>query len=224
MIKLCIFDLDGTLIDSLADLAAACNNALTECGLGTHETEEYRYYVGNGVIRLIERIIPPGKISPGVKDKMIALFNEYYHENYNVYTRPYEGMIPTLDSLCREGILCAVVSNKPEEFTNTIVKEFFGSRFFAVKGNIPGTPVKPDPAGVKKVMELVSEKLGAPLSGDEVLMIGDSSVDIMTAKNAEIKSVGCTWGFREEKELSDSGADYIVHAPEEILTIPGIAR
>lgn len=213
MIKTAIFDLDGTLINTLADLAAACNYALEECGFPSHETEEYRYFVGNGVIRLIERIIPPGKLSPGVSDRIHVLFDKYYHEHYNVFSKPYDGIEDTLDTLIKGGVKCAVVSNKPDEFTNIIIKEYFGGRFFCVRGNIPGTAVKPDPAGVRYVLD------EAGVNTDEAVMIGDSAVDMETAKNAGIKSIGCLWGFRDEKELRESGADMLAHSPSELTKL-----
>ena len=213
MIKLVIFDLDGTLIDSLNDLADASNKALAECGYPPHAVERYRFFVGNGVIRLIECILPENARTEDNIRKVHEGFDKYYSQGYNVHTRPYKGIRELLDHLHEQGIMTAVASNKPDGFTQLIVKEMLGDSFDCVCGKKDGFEKKPDPGIIFHIME----KLG--VSPEEVLLAGDSDVDIHTAHNAHIKSIGCTWGFRPREELEEAGADNIVDSPDKILSI-----
>lgn len=213
MLKLIIFDLDGTLVNSLDDLGNACNSALERFGYPVHSIEEYRYFVGDGVSALIERALPEGERSPGNAERVREVFNGIYEKTYNRLTKPYDGIIPLLERLREKGMLTAVASNKPDGFTRKITDSMFGELLDFASGKKDGFEKKPDPAIVLHIMD----KLGA--KPDETLIAGDSSVDMHTAANAGCKSIGCTWGFRTLKELTDSGADYIAHSPDDIFSI-----
>ena len=209
--KLAIFDLDGTLVDSLGDLADACNNGLKKMGYPVHELEKYRYFVGDGVLKLVERILPEDKRSEENISALKAEFDSYYNVHYADKTHPYDGIVSLLDALSAKGVKLAVASNKPDEFTKSVVKVFFEGKFDMVLGKCPDTEKKPAPDILLKIMDALD------VSADETVMIGDTNVDIRTAKNAGVSSIGCLWGFRTMEELEQAGADNIVSSPNEIL-------
>ena len=214
MIKAAIFDLDGTLLNTLEDVVNACNYALKKCNFKTHSIEEYKVFVGDGRSKLIERIVPDEyKGNDEVKNKVLRLFDEYYSEHMLDMTKPYEGICEMLKSLKEKGVKLAVVSNKPDEFVGGIVKKYFGDTFEIVHGQRTNYPVKPDPTTVYEVIESFGIKL------NESIYVGDSNVDIYTAKNAKVKSIGVAWGFRGEEELREAGADYIVYDSNEITEL-----
>ena len=210
MYKAVIFDLDGTLLDTLEDLANACNYALVECGFPIHGLEKYRRFVGDGRYKLIERIIPENSKTPEVIDKVLSLYDEYYEEHMMDMTRPYAGIIELLDGLKAKGLKLAVVSNKPHEFTTKVVKVFFENRLQLIFGQRVNFPTKPDPGTIFEVIE------NFKITPEECIYVGDSNVDIMTAKNAGVKSVGVAWGFRGKEELETEGADFIVSTVKEL--------
>ena len=213
MIKLAIFDLDGTLVNSLYDLADAVNKALSDNGLPAHKYEEYRYFVGNGAKKLIERALPAGS-GQAVCDKVHAEFSANYHANCLAKTKPYDGIVELLGKLRAMGVECAVASNKPDEFSAYIVESIFGKGVFSlIRGKRDGTPVKP----ARDIIDDIAAELGCGL--DTAVMIGDSNVDVETAHNAGIKCIGCTWGFRGEAELKQAGADRIAYKPSDIADI-----
>ena len=213
MIKSIIFDLDGTLLNTIEDLANACNYALTTLGYKTHEVEKYKTFVGNGRYKLVERMLPEDRRDMDNIEKSLQLFDTYYEKHMIDMTKPYDGIMEMLDSLINRGINIAVVSNKPHEFTTEVVKNYFGDRFKVVYGHKKNTKEKPDPWAVLEVIEEFN------VNKDECLYIGDSEIDINTAKNAGVKSVGVEWGFRGKGELEAAGANYIVNKPEQILEI-----
>lgn len=214
MIKAAIFDLDGTLLNTLEDVVNACNYALKKCNFKTHSIEEYKVFVGDGRSKLIERIVPDEyKGNDEVKNNVLRLFDEYYSEHMLDMTKPYEGICEMLKSLKEKGVKLAVVSNKPDEFVGGIVKKYFGDTFEIVHGQRTNYPVKPDPTTVYEVIEYFGIKL------NESIYVGDSNVDIYTAKNAKVKSIGVAWGFRGEEELREAGADYIVYDSNEITEL-----
>ena len=214
MIKAAIFDLDGTLLNTLEDVVNACNYALKKCNFKTHSIEEYKVFVGVGRSKLIERIVPDEyKGNDEVKNKVLRLFDEYYSGHMLDMTKPYEGICEMLKSLKEKGVKLAVVSNKPDEFVGGIVKKYFGDTFEIVHGQRTNYPVKPDPTTVYEVIEYFGIKL------NESIYVGDSNVDIYTAKNAKVKSIGVAWGFRGEEELREAGADYIVYDSNEIAEL-----
>lgn len=206
------FDLDGTLLNTLDDLAAAGNYALGRLGLPAYDTDRYRYFVGNGIPKLIERILPENA-NEQLKVKCHAYFSEYYAAHSEDKTKPYAGIPELLDKLYSLGVKTVVITNKDHVYAVELMRKYFGDRITAVYGSRPGTPNKPDPYWVNKA---VSE-LGAVKS--EILYVGDSGVDMQTASNAGLESAGVLWGFRDEKELLDNGAHKICKEPFDILTI-----
>ncbi|MBQ5648104.1 MAG: HAD family hydrolase [Alistipes sp.] len=212
--KLAIFDLDGTLLNTIGDLAEACNYMLSLRGLGTHTREEYRFMVGNGILNLVKRALPEDKRN----DEYVAAarldFLNYYTTHIDRHTHPYEGICEVLRRLQNEGWTMAVASNKFDEGTQKLVRGMFPDIHFAVVyGNREGFPLKPDAS----LLELIMKECGA--TAETTYMIGDSGVDIQCAKNAGVHSIGCTWGFRPRTELEEYHADYIVDTPAEILQI-----
>jgi phosphoglycolate phosphatase len=211
LVELCVFDLDGTLVNSLEDLANSTNFALKKYGFGTYPVEKYRYFVGDGVPMLIKRALGEND-TPQAEEAMLAEFNAYYNEHYADHTRPYEGNIEMLRALRQRGIKCAVLSNKPDEFVKIIIKKILPEIDFEwVQGKAEGFPKKPDPTALNFIMQ----KLG--VKKEDVLYIGDSNVDVKTGKNAGVRTCGVLWGFRERDELEKAGADIIISKPQEII-------
>ncbi len=213
MTKLCIFDLDGTLINSLQDLAEAMNFALQNSGFPTHPTEDYRQLVGSGVSVLADRAV--GECQPytaAVKDRILSDFSDYYTVHCLDHTRPYPGIDRLLQQLRQNGILCAVNSNKPDAFTKAIVDRLFPSKpFAAIRGKVDGCERKPSPEGALAIMKL------ADCTPENTVYIGDSNVDGQTAANAGVRFYGVSWGFRSVQELLQSGAAAVAESPEELL-------
>lgn len=213
MKKLCIFDLDGTLINSLEDLADSVNYVLKKYGLAAHKVEQYQYFVGDGLRILIQRAsAQSGVFLPDVQiDQMKQEFDRYYRSHLLHKTKPYEGILDLLARLKRDRLKTAVLSNKPDEFVQVIVPNLFPARSFdLVLGQSAATPRKPDPTGVLQILKATGAKK------EETLYIGDSSTDIRTANNAGVFSIGVTWGFRPREELEANGASVIVDSPKEI--------
>lgn len=212
MKRLVIFDLDGTLLNTIDDLAVAVNYALGQCGYPLHDVCEYPMFVGNGISKLLERALPEEVRSEAVMQRMRQLFLYYYDEHNAVYTRPYEGIADLLECLCRRGVMLAVASNKYQSATEALVAHYFPAiKFVAVLGQRDNVPVKPHPAIVNDILSI------ADVAPDEVLYVGDSDVDMRTAIAAGVPSVGVTWGFRSEDNLRAAGACHIIHRAEELL-------
>lgn len=212
--KLAVFDLDGTLIDSLADIAEASNYALRKLNLPEYELSKYNYFVGDGVANLIQRILPDDK--QHLFNEALSLYNAYYNDHYTVKTYVYDGITEMLESLKKNGVTLAVASNKTDFFVENVIKNYFGDNLFSlVCGKSEGRAVKPDPEIVINIMNKLSAK------PEECFMIGDTNIDIKTGKNAGIKTIGCLWGFRTLKELSEAGADFIAEKPDDILKFIG---
>lgn len=210
MKKLAIFDLDGTLLNSIYDLGEACNYALRKMGFTQHPIPAYNYMVGNGVRKLIERAQPDADAQ--TVDELLAIFREYYDEHSTVNTKPYQGIPELLEELEARGVAIAVASNKYQAAAERIVRHFFPDvDFVSIQGQIEGRPTKPDPSIVFSVL---SEH---PTPKAEVLYIGDSGVDMETARRACVESIGVTWGFRPASELREAHADHIISNPSEIL-------
>lgn len=210
--KIAVFDLDGTLTDSLADIAEAANYAMRKLGYPEHELEKFNYMVGDGVRTLIERVLPDE--NQDRLEEALAIYNEYYNNNYTVKTYVYDGINEMLRTLKNNGVKLAVASNKTHCFTENVIRHYFGDDLFSiVLGKSEGRPVKPNPA----ILEAVIEKIGAERKN--VFMIGDTSIDINTGKNAGVNTIGCLWGFRTFEELKEAGADHIVKKPHEISEI-----
>ena len=214
--RLAIFDLDGTLLDTIGDLAEACNYMLSLRELGSHTPEEYAKMVGNGILNLVKRALPEELRTDEYVMAARADFLDFYTANIDRHTRPYDGIYEVLRTLQDEGWSLAVASNKFDEGTQKLVRSIFPDiHFSAIYGNKEDFPLKPDAA----LLDLIIKECDADVA--TAWMIGDSGVDIQTAKNAEVRSIGCSWGFRPRTELEEFGADYIVDAPSEILHILG---
>ncbi len=211
--KLVIFDLDGTLLNTLADLADGANFAMKHYNFPTHPLDSFRYMVGNGVPKLIERCLPESERSPEMIKEATEIFNGYYNVHYADNTRPYEGIPELLDALKNAGIKTAVASNKPDGFTRSLVKSFFGDSFSIVHGSLPDVSKKPAPDIALRIMK----NLGA--AAEDTYFAGDSNVDIFTAHNAGVKSIGCLWGFRTREELTEAGAENLAEKPYDIYNI-----
>lgn len=212
--RLAIFDLDGTLLDTIGDLAEACNHMLGLRGLGSHTREEYRAMVGNGILRLVERALPEELRNAEYVAEARRDFLAFYIDHIDCYSRPYDGIRKVLQTLQDEGWTMAVASNKFDAGTKKLIGSFFPEiHFKAIYGNREGFPLKPDAA----LVELIMEECGA--TADTTFMVGDSGVDIQTAKAAGVRSVGCSWGFRSRTELEECGADTIVDRPLDLLQI-----
>lgn len=211
MKKTVIFDLDGTLLNTLDDLADSTNYALSKFGYPTRTIEEVRQFVGNGVAKLIERAIPEGKNNPNF-EKCLAIFKENYAQNMYNKTAPYNGIIEMLSNLKSKGIKIAVVSNKFDLAVKELCKKYFEGfiDFAAGENEAQGIKKKPAP---DTVISVLNEFNFAP---EDAVYVGDSDVDIMTAKNSKMPCISVTWGFRDEKFLLENGATILINAPSEI--------
>ncbi len=207
-----IFDLDGTLLDTLQDLANAVNRAMREMNYPERTLNEVRRFIGDGMRMLIRRSVPEGT---GEEDceKALAVFHEYYLRHIADFTKPYDGIPGVISTLKSRGCRLAVVSNKSDDAANAVVEKYFGKSFDIVVGKRESFPAKPDPASVEYVMR----RLGAET--ENTVYIGDSDVDVFTAHNAGLKCIGVTWGNRTRRELIDSGADFIADSSDEIPNI-----
>ena len=212
MTKLIIFDLDGTLLDTIDDLAAACNHALTSCGCPIRERDEYYRLVGRGIDNLFRGALPEGMKDDGMVARMRSFFVPYYNEHGCDLTKPYAGIISMLERLSGKGIKLAVASNKYQAGTEALMNRFFsGFDFVRILGQREGKPIKPDPQIVLEAME------GVPgIKREEVIYCGDSDVDMLTGNNAEVKTIGVTWGFRTKEELLRHNPWLLAETPDEI--------
>lgn len=220
MKQLLIFDLDGTLLNTIDDLGTATNHALTECGFPRHNLSSYPMFVGNGVTRLIERSLPEDERNEETVMLVREKFKEYYEEHLTDFTRPYPGIPELLHELMAMGVKLAVASNKYQRAVSALIHHFFPDvEWHAIEGAKEGVPTKPDPS---IVFEILAK---CPTRKSKVLYIGDSGVDMETARRACVDSCGVTWGFRPLRELREAHADNIVEKPGEIIKIvrrPGL--
>ena len=210
MKKLLIFDLDGTLLNTISDLGASCNYALEKMGFAKHPISAYNFMVGNGVRKLMERAQPDA--DPATIDQLLVYFREHYDEHCTDTTVPYPGIPELLKTLTDQGIALAVATNKYQKAASKIISHFFPDiPFVAVLGQTEDRPIKPDPSIDFEILSM------HPTPKAEVMHIGDSAVDIETARRACVRSVGVTWGFRPVSELRKAYADHLVSTPGEIL-------
>ena len=212
MLKVVIFDLDGTLLNTLEDLGRAVNYALSLRGFPLHSLDEYRGMVGHGVRNLVTVALPKElQADNALIDAALADFKAYYTANIDVHTRPYAGMVEVVQQLHARGVKLAIASNKFQSGTETLIAEFFpGIPFVAVLGNRPGYPLKPDPEIVGEVLRQASA------SPSEAAMVGDSLTDMKTAANGGIRGIAVTWGYRL---LDPSPAYTLVSSPKELLSL-----
>lgn len=215
MKRLVIFDLDGTLLNTIADLAQSTNHALQSLGYPVHDLKAYPQMVGNGINKLFERALPEGEKSEANVLRMRATFIPYYNVHNADLSRPYPGIPELLQTLQRRGVGIAVASNKYQEATSRLIEHYFPElRFVAVLGQREGIPVKPDPGIVSDIL-----KAAGHVDRSEVLYVGDSGVDMQTALNAGVEACGVTWGFRPRTELEVFNPPHIVDHPQEILPL-----
>ena len=212
MKKTVIFDLDGTLLDSIEDIASSMNKVLESLQLPTHKIEDYKHFVGGGVDILVENAL--SNQSKEIKDEVIKRFKIEYDGKLHSKTLPYDGIYQLLDELKKLDINLAVLSNKPHEFTVSYVNHFFKDyNFKEIHGQKKDVPKKPDPKAAIDIVKCLDS------SCENTYFIGDTKIDMQTAKSANMTAIGVLWGFRDEKELRDFGADFIVSNPLEILKI-----
>ena len=197
--ELVIFDLDGTLVDTIEDLGTAVNHALAQKNLPPHEIPEYRLMVGNGIGKLVKRAMPgPLQEDAGLFGELLDSFVKYYSSHLDVHSRPYPGMTGLLARLSAAGMKLAVASNKFQAGAETIVGRFFpGVDFCAVLGGRDGAPLKPDP----EVMREILDKAG--VLREKAVMVGDSATDMLTAKAADICGIAVSWGFRPQEAAAE---------------------
>lgn len=209
---LVIFDLDGTLLNTIGDLAASVDYVMRSRNLPEHTDAEYRQMVGGGIKRLVERALPEDLASDeAYVEECVAQFRRYYVDNIDRYTVPYEGMCELLSELRQRGVQVAVASNKFQHGTDRLVAKFFSDiDFVAIEGNRDGAPLKPNPQIVSNILA------AANVVPERAIMVGDSGIDIRTAAAARIDSVGVAWGFRFAEELYDAGAECVVTNVEEL--------
>lgn len=213
---LLIFDLDGTLINTIDDLGQACNHALSACGFPTHKIEDYPRLVGNGINKLIERALPEEHRNEATVFRLREYFVPFYDQHNCDLTRPYDGIPELLQTLKAAGHTLAVASNKYQAATEKIIAHFFPNTFDVVLGEREGIPRKPDPQIVWDIIHRLSP-LASNLS--PIYYIGDSLVDAATAKAANLPFVACTWGFCTQKQLAQAQPNYMIHHPSEIVQI-----
>lgn len=232
----CIFDLDGTLLNTISDLGTACNHALAAFGFPLHSLDEYPHLVGNGVNRLIERALPAGHKDEATVLSLREVFVPYYDTHNCVHTQPYKGIPELLRTLKQRGFRLAVASNKYQAATAQLVEHFFPDTFDVVFGERPNVPRKPDPQIVHDILTHLSTINSQPstslntkpstlnfsqhstLNTQLIIYIGDSLVDVQTARNAGLPVIACTWGFCSEKELEAARPDYLARHPADILS------
>lgn len=214
MIKACIFDLDGTLTDTLESLHYSVNLTLKEMGLDQITKEQCQSFVGNGAKYLLDKAIRTAGDAEGKRlDEAMEVYRRVFDENCTYKVVPYEGITEMIEELRKRNVKLGVLSNKPHRQTQKVVREIFGEGVFdAAQGQQEQISRKPSPDGVFYVLN----ELG--VSKEESLYIGDSEVDVATGKNAETKTVSVTWGFRTEKELKEAGAEYLIERPEQLLS------
>ena len=211
-----IFDLDGTLLDTLRDIALAMNSVLDARGFATHGEDDYRYFVGDGMAELCRRALPPEENDQRKLEEVLSAMKQEYARRWMDNSKPYPGIVEMLRELAGRGCKLGVLSNKPDEFTRRMVESLLpGIGFTAVIGASRPELRKPDPTNALKIAQMMG------LSPDAVAFVGDSAVDVQTALNAGMFPVGVTWGLRPKCELESAGAKLLVDAPAELLQLSG---
>jgi len=209
-----VFDFDGTLLDTLRDLADSVNSVLSRSGFPEHSLEEYRRFVGDGVEELTRRVLPEGHRDDATITRTMADVREEYRGRWPDHTRPYEGIPELLDALTARGVKMAVVTNKPDDSTRAMAAKLLPRwKFDAIVGAKPDLPKKPDPKGALEAARLLGLPPGA------ILYVGDSDIDMKTANAAGMYAVGVLWGFRTADELTRNGARVLIRKPLELLEL-----
>ena len=214
MYKTVVFDLDGTLLNTIDDLADAGNRVCAARGWPQHTVEEYKYFVGNGIPKLVERFSPPQARTPDQLADTLAAFQADYGAHLRDKTAPYPGITALLARLKAAGVQLAVFSNKADPLARQVVADYFDAALFdAVRGALPGVPTKPAPQGTLALMQAIGADPAA------TLYVGDSNVDVDTAHNAGLPCCGVLWGFRTRQELTDAGAEHLAADAEELWNV-----
>ena len=212
--KCVLFDLDGTLVDSLADLADSMNRVLTRQGLPPHPVQAYRYFVGNGITKLVQRALPAEAQQQNLVQDCVQKMRQEYAMHWADTTRPYPGIAELLDTLATRGIEMAILSNKPDELTQEVVRTLLPEwNFAAVAGARETIPRKPDPVGALRIANLLH------LEPADFLYLGDTNTDMQTARAARMFAVGALWGFRTADELKEHGAQALLTVPMELCPL-----
>lgn len=207
-----IFDLDGTLLDTLQDLAVSVNHALSHMGYPVHPLEAYRGFIGDGSRQLVTRALPANRRAPETVTACLQTYRSHYDRHWHVHTRPYPGILPLLKSLQAIGLKLAVVTNKPHDLALQCIAFFFpATPFEPVIGQREGYPVKPHPQAALAAAQHLQ------ILPEACLLLGDSGVDMATARAAGMCPIGALWGFRDRAELERSGAQACIHQPQELL-------
>ncbi len=215
--QLIIFDLDGTLLNTIGDLAVGCDHMLRLRNLPTHTYDEYCSFVGNGIMRLVERALPEHLRTKEYVEAARRDFVDFYIDHIDEHTVPYAGICSIVEDLRRSGAKMSVASNKFQAGTEKLIRKFFPDvEWVEICGNREGVPLKPDTA----LVDMIIAKAG--VEREHCTMVGDSAVDVQTARNAAIRSVGVSWGFRSREELEQAGADHIADTPDELRRLLGL--
>jgi len=212
MIKGIIFDMDGTILNTIDDITDSVNYALAVMEYPLQTVQQVKMAVGSGAIQLIERVLPAGETHETVM-KVFKIYQAHYDKNNSNKTGPYDGIMLLLNQLRTNGFKLSVVSNKYDHLVKELNEKIFNRYFDVSIGEIKGIPIKPAPDMIHKALEILG------LNKDEVLFVGDSEVDMLTATNAKLKSVGVTWGFRDQSVLEAHHADFIIHQPQELFDV-----
>jgi len=215
MIKLCIFDLDGTVLDTVESIAYFANSALEKNGIMPIEVGEYKYLAGRGIANLVRGMLEfRGCYSEALYEKVFYDYDTAYNERPTYKSKIFDGLKETLDAIKEKGVKIAIVSNKPDFAARSVVRELYGEGYFDfVTGQVKGGALKPDPTAVLSVME----KFG--IAREECIYVGDTSTDMQTGKNAGMYTVGVLWGFRDREELISNGADVIIEKTSDLYTL-----
>ena len=214
MNKTIIFDLDGTLLDTLEDIAISANFALTTLGFEAEDTLKYRYFVGEGVFKLFENIFASNVQTPALIQQAVTLFGTHYTKQFNQNTKLYEGVSKMLSFLQKRNFKMAILSNKPDSFTKMCAMKYLRQwKFDVVYGVREGVPRKPHPRGALEISEFLHVK------PNDCYYLGDTMIDMQTANSAGMIAIGALWGFREENELKEHGAKYLAKTPSEVIKL-----
>lgn len=213
MYQYVIFDLDGTLLNTLDDLADAGNWVCEQNSWPTHSLDAYKQFVGNGIPKLVERFTPISHRDTDTLAALTTVFSARYEAHKEDKTAPYEGMVPLVERLHTAGVHMAVLTNKSHHLATKVVGRYYPNLIVLVQGALPNMPTKPDPTLLMQLMQ----EMGA--TRENTLFVGDSNVDIQTAKNGGLTSCGVLWGFRSQEELEGEGADYLATTPHELEKI-----
>ncbi|WP_041959217.1 HAD family hydrolase [Sulfurospirillum arsenophilum] len=214
MSRVIIFDLDGTLLDTLEDIAISANFALTSLGFKAEESQKYRYFVGEGVFKLFENIFASHLQDKETIQKAVALFESHYAKQFNQNTKLYDGISKMLSFLQKRDFKMAILSNKPDSFTKLCAIKYLREwKFDVVYGAREGVPRKPHPKGALDISELLHVK------PEECYYLGDTMIDMQTANSAGMIALGALWGFREEAELREHGAKHLMKTPSEVIKL-----